>query len=172
MVDADAASCRDTGQHSMTTSINIIPDNTVIQVSDDKPVIQIAPEQPVAVIVDFDDSPSVTIEVEETSQVIAPPNPTVSINAEHDVEVSISDVATIIGSTNPGGSGFLPRPDRKDDVTDPANFYFGWASIEGTWAIQRQSRAGGPVAWARFSNNSSAPNLDAAWPDRETLNYA
>jgi len=152
----------------MTTSVQITPDMTVVEIAPDQPVVQIT-DEPVAVTVEMDDCPTVVIEVEETLHTVVAGAPTVLIDAEHEVQVNVSDVATIIGTT--GGNSFLSRPDRKDDT--PADFfYFGWASIEGTWAVQRQPRGGGPVAWARFSNNPSAPNLDAAWPDRETLNYA
>ena len=66
---------------------------------------------------------------------------------------------------------FLGPSDETDD-SDPVYFYFGWASVDGSWLIRRQTRSTSLTLNANIVNNASYANLSAAWPARASLTYS
>ena len=77
-------------------------------------------------------------------------------------------IAAQIGQRIKAAHPFLPVPDRVDDTSDEARFYFGWQSVNGGWLIQRQRRAGAE----KHSATTGYPDLASAWPHRVTLTYS
>jgi hypothetical protein len=73
-----------------------------------------------------------------------------------------------------GSSPFLPKADLIDD-SEASNtdtyFYFGWYNVAGVWLIRRQERATALTVDASTFNNAQ-PDLNTAWPLRESLAYA
>lgn len=67
--------------------------------------------------------------------------------------------------------GYLPPADLIDE-SNPPHFYFGWYNVGGSWLIRRQKRNDASAKDATIDNNPGYADLDAAWPDRTSLNYA
>lgn len=66
---------------------------------------------------------------------------------------------------------FLGPSDETDD-SGAVYFYFGWASVNGSWLIRRQTRATSLTLNANIVNNASYANLAAAWTARASLTYS
>lgn len=66
---------------------------------------------------------------------------------------------------------FLGPSDETDD-SGAVYFYFGWASVNGSWLVRRQTRATSLTQNANIVNNASYANLTAAWPARASLTYS
>lgn len=66
---------------------------------------------------------------------------------------------------------FLGPSDETDD-SGAVYFYFGWASVNGSWLVRRQTRATSLTLNANIVNNPSYANLAAAWTARASLTYS
>jgi hypothetical protein len=66
---------------------------------------------------------------------------------------------------------FLGPSDETDD-SDFVYFYFGWASVNGSWLVRRQTRSTSLTLNANIVNNPSYANLAAAWAARVSLTYS
>lgn len=77
------------------------------------------------------------------------------------------------------GSIMAVANDLQYDMTDPDEiatavdyFFFGWEDVQGSWLINRQTRANAQVVRARVGSNPAYPVFADAWLAREALVYA